>query len=175
MILVLNTCFEGYTPVKVLGKSSLYREVYLAKDQCDSEVFLIVYDMNKLPQCYADGMLPEFDLIPKLVNDAFHTYLEQGQYDIDNVSLRWIATEYHPHITLTDFILSDHVRNEREMLMQFNGLLAAVKELSWRTEDGAHNNITRPSVTGEELREYEQINASFSKGENQSRPRIGFK
>ena len=34
---------------------------------------------------------------------------------------------------------------------------------------------TRPSVTGEELREYEQINASFSKGENQSRPRIGFK
>jgi hypothetical protein len=58
MILVLNTCFEGYTPVKVLGKSSLYREVYLAKDQCDSEVFLIVYDMNKLPQCYADGKLP---------------------------------------------------------------------------------------------------------------------
>lgn len=146
MILVLNTCFEGYTPVKVLGKSSLYREVYLAKDQYDSEVFLIVYDMNKLPQCFADGELPEFDLIPNLVNDAFHTYLEQGQYDIDNVSLRWIATEYYPHITLTDFILSDHVRNEREMLMQFNGLLAAVKELSWRTEDGAHNNITTDNI-----------------------------
>ena len=146
MILVLNTCFEGYTPVKVLGKSTLYREVYLARDNSGEEVVLTVYDMNKLPDCYADGKLPEFDLMPKLTNDAFQTYLERGQYDKDTVSLRWLAAKYSPCSTLTDFILSDYVRNEREMLLQFYNLLVAVKELSWRMGNGAHNNITTDNI-----------------------------
>lgn len=146
MILVLNTCFEGYTPVKVLGKSTLYREVYLARDNSGEEVVLTVYDMNKLPDCYAGGKLPEFDLIPKLTNDAFQTYLERGQYDKDTVSLRWLAAKYSPCSTLTDFILSDYVRNEREMLLQFYNLLVAVKELSWRMDNGAHNNITTDNI-----------------------------
>lgn len=34
---------------------------------------------------------------------------------------------------------------------------------------------TRPSVTGDELRAYERTNDSFVKGQNQERPRIGFK
>ena len=38
MILTLNTKFEGYTPVQVLGKSTSYREVYLAKNSF--ELFL---------------------------------------------------------------------------------------------------------------------------------------
>lgn len=146
MILVLNTCFEGYTPVKVLGKSTLYREVYLARDNSGEEVVLTVYDMNKLPDCYADGKLPEFDLMPKLTNDAFQTCLERGQYDKDTVSLRWLAAKYSPCSTLTDFILSDYVRNEREMLLQFCNLLVAVKELSWRMCNGAHNNITTDNI-----------------------------
>ena len=146
MILALNTCFEGYTPVKVLGKSTLYREVYLARDNSGAEVVLTVYDMNKLPACYSCGKLPEFDLIPQLTNDAFQTFLERGQYDKDNVSLRWITTKYSPYTTLTDFILSDYVRNEREMLMQFYNLLVAVKELSWRIGEGVHNNITTDNI-----------------------------
>ena len=146
MILVLNTCFEGYTPVKVLGKSTLYREAYLAKDNSGAEVVLTVYDMNKLPGCYADGRLPEFDVIPKLTNGAFRSYLERGQYDKDNVSLRWFATKYSPYTTLKDFILSDYVRNEREMLIQFYNILVAVKELSWWMGEGGHNNITTDNI-----------------------------
>ena len=146
MILVLNTCFEGFTPVKVLGKSTLYREVYLATAPSGAEVVLTVYDMNKLPECYTSSKLLEFDLMSQLTNNMFQTYLEQGQYDKDNMSLRWIATQYSPHTTLTDFILSDYVRNEREMLMQFYNLLVAVKELSWRIGDGAHNNITSDNI-----------------------------
>lgn len=146
MILVINTCFEGYTPVKVLGKSTLYREVYLARDNSGAEVVLTVYDMNKLPACYSCSKLPEFDLIPQLTNDAFQTFLERGQYDKDNVSLRWITTKYSPYTTLTDFILYDYVRNEREMLMQFYNLLVAVKELSWRIGEGVHNNITTDNI-----------------------------
>jgi hypothetical protein len=146
MILALNTCFEGYTPVKVLEESTLYREVYLATDSLGNEVILTVYDMNKLPGCYADGRLPEFDVIPKLTNGAFQTYLERGQYDKDNVSLRWFATKYSPYTTLKDFILSDYVRNEREMLIQFYNILVAVKELSWRMGEGAHNNINTDNI-----------------------------
>ena len=146
MILVLNTCFEGYTPVKILEKSTLYRELYLARDNFGAEVVLTVYDMNKLPDCYAGAKLLELDLIPLLTNAAFPTYLEQGYYDKDNVSLRWIATKYSPYTTLTDFILSDYVRNEKEMLMQFYNLLVAVKELSWRIGEGSHNNITTDNI-----------------------------
>ena len=146
MILVLNTCFEGYTPVKVLGKSTLYREVYLAKDQTGTEVALTVYDMNNLPECFRDGELPEFDLIPHLTSEAFPKYLQSGKYDRDNRLLRWIATEYTPCVTLTDFIRSDHVRNEREMLGQFYNLLVAIKEISWRMGDGVYNNISTDNI-----------------------------
>ena len=146
MILVLNTCFEGYTPVKVLGKSTLYREVYLAIDNSGAEVVLTVYDMNKVPGCYASGMVSELDLMPHLKNDTFQTYLEHGQYDKDNVSLRWIATKYFPYTTLTDFILSDYVRNERQMVIQFYNLLLAVKELSLLIGEGSHNNITTDNI-----------------------------
>jgi glutamate synthase domain-containing protein 3 len=34
---------------------------------------------------------------------------------------------------------------------------------------------TRPSVTSEELRQFEQTKDSFTKGHPQERPRIGFK
>lgn len=146
MILALNTKFEGYTPVQVLGKSTSYREVYLAKNGYEQDVVLTVYDMNHLPECFADGKIPEFDIIPQLTNEAFPVYIERGNYNCDDVSLQWMTTKYVGHTTLSEYILSDHVRNEREMLQQFYNLLVAVKELSWRMGGGCYNNITSDNI-----------------------------
>ena len=87
MILALNTKFEGYTPVQVLGKSTSYREVYLAKNGYEQDVVLTVYDMNKLPGCFVDGKIPEFEIIPQLTNEAFPTYIERGSYNDDKTAL----------------------------------------------------------------------------------------
>ena len=146
MILTLNTPFEGYTPVKVLGKSTSYREVYLAKNAFEQDVVLAVYDMNKLPECFVDGKIPEFEIIPQLTNSAFPKYVERGICNDNNASLCWMATKYFGHTSLTDFIASDYVRNEREMLQQFYNLLVAVKELSWRMGGGCCNNISTDNI-----------------------------
>lgn len=146
MILALNTKFEGYTPVQVLGKSTSYREVYLAKNGYEQDVVLTVYDMNHLPECFADGKIHEFEIIPQLSNEAFPVYIERGNYNCDDVSLQWMTTKYVGHTTLSEYILSDHVRNEREMLQQFYNLLVAVKELSWRMGGGCYNNISTDNI-----------------------------
>lgn len=146
MILALNTKFEGYTPVQVLGKSTSYREVYLAKNGYEQDVVLTVYDMNHLPECFTDVKIPEFEIIPQLTNEAFPTYIERGNYNCDDVSLQWMTTKYVGHTTLSEYILSDHVRNEREMLQQFYNLLVAVKELSWRMGGGCYNNISTDNI-----------------------------
>ncbi len=146
MILALNTKFEGYTPVQVLGKSTSYREVYLAKNGFEQDVVLTVYDMSKLPECFADGKIPEFEIIPQLTNEAFPSYIERGTYNNDEVSLQWLTTKYIGGTTLSEYIHSDNVRNEREMLHQFYNLLVAVKELSWRMDGGCCNNISTDNI-----------------------------
>ena len=146
MILALNTCFEGYTPVKVLEESTLYREVYLANDSLGNEVVLTVYDMNRLPEVFCKGKILELDIVPNFTNEALPKFEKSGHYNDDSVSLRWMTTRYCEHTTLTDFILSDNVRNEREMLLQFNSILGAVKELSILIGEGCHNNITTDNI-----------------------------
>lgn len=146
MILALNTKFEGYTPVQVLGKSTSYREVYLAKNGYKQDVVLTVYDMNKLPGCFVDGKIPEFEIIPQLTNESFPTYIERGSCNDDKTALQWMTTKYVGHTTLSEFIHSDYVRNEREMLQQFYNLLVAVKELSWRMGGGCYNNISTDNI-----------------------------
>lgn len=146
MLIELNTKFEGYTPVKVLGKSTSYREVYMAKDDSETDVVLIVYDMNNLPECFANKKIPEFEIIPQLTNDAFPKFLERGTYNDDKASLCWMATRYIGYTTLTDYLHSDYVRNECEMLQQFYNLLVAVKEVSWRMSGGCCNNISTDNI-----------------------------
>ena len=146
MILTLNTKFEGYTPVQVIGNSTPYRETYLAKNGFEQDVVLTVYDMNKLPECFADGKIPEFDIIPQLTNDAFPSYIECGDCNSNVTSLRWMTTKYVGHTTLYEYIRSGNVCNEREILHQFHNLLVAVKELSWRIGGGCYNNISTDNI-----------------------------
>ena len=66
MILKLNKEFQGYIPVEVLDTGTSYREVYLAKNSYEQEVVLTVYDMDNLPDCFEEGKIPEFAVIPRL-------------------------------------------------------------------------------------------------------------
>lgn len=146
MILALNTKFEGYTPVQVLGKSTSYREVYLAKNSFELEVVLTVYDMSKLPECFVNGKIPEFEIIPKLAHEVFPAFIERGYYINEDTSLQWMTTKYVGQTTLSKYILYEYARNEREMLQQFYHLLVAVKELSWRMGGGCYNNISTDNI-----------------------------
>lgn len=146
MILTLNTKFQGYTPIELLDDSTPYREVYQAKDENDKDVALIVYDMNELPAIFVDKKIPELQIIPKLSNDVFPTYIERGDYNDNNTSLCWIATEYVGNISLTNLIFMKKTVDQRELLHQFYRLLIGIKELSWHIGDGCHNNISIDNI-----------------------------
>ncbi len=146
MILTLNKSFEGHHPIKLLDNSTSYREVYLAVNYYGSEYTLIVYDMNNLPECFENKKIPEFDIIPQLTNDMFPKYLEKGSYNDEDISVCWMSTEYHGCNTLTDYISSDKIIDERELLLKFYNTLVAVKELSLRLCGGCHNNISTDNI-----------------------------
>lgn len=147
MILELNKEFERYIPVEVLSQGTPYREEYLAKNLFGQKVVLTVYDMKVLPECFEDGRIQEFEVIPRLSNCAFPEYIEQGTYNSDNMSLCWMTSEYVGHTSLTDFILSDKGESGKEMLLQFYNLLLALKELYGLVGSTAcHNNISTDNI-----------------------------
>lgn len=147
MILKLNKEFQGYIPVEVLDMGTPYREVYLAKNSYEQEVVLTVYDMNNLPECFAEGNIPEFAVIPRLSNYAFPQYVEQGTYNADGVSLCWMTSKHIGHTTLTEFMMSDNGVTEHEFLLQFYNLLLALKELySLIGRSACHNNISTDNI-----------------------------
>lgn len=146
MLLKLNTRFEGFTPSGVIGKSTSYREVYHAVSDVGQEVALIVYDMNALPKCYGDGIVPELELIPILSQDSFPEYVASGEYEDGTSSLKWVATKFVDGTPLTDCIKVGKSFPERETLGRFYELLVAVKEISWRLKGGAHNNIHADNI-----------------------------
>lgn len=148
MILELNSIFEGFTPIQVVGKSTIYREMYVAKNSSEQYVFLTVYDMNNLPECFVDGRIPELEIASKLTNDVFPRYIEHGNYSDNDKWFRWVVTQYKSYITLTDYINinSDYVRDERELLHQFYDLLIAMQELPDIINYECHNNISTDNI-----------------------------
>ena len=145
MILKLDTRFEGYTLVKRIGKSTPFREMYHAVNDGGQDVALIVYDMNNLPECY-DGIVPELELIPMLSQDTFPKFHEKGMVNDETTSLKWVATQYIDGMSLTDCIKQGRPFPVKETLEKFYGILVAVKEISWRLNKGAHNNINTDSI-----------------------------
>lgn len=145
MILKPNTQFEGYTLIKLMGKSTPYREMFHAVNEGGQDVALIVYDMNKLPDCY-DGIVPELELIPVLSQDVFPKFHDKGYVNDNNNSLKWVATQYIDGMTLTECIEQGRPFPVKESLEKFYGILVAVKEISWRLNKGSHNNINTDNI-----------------------------
>ena len=145
MILKPNTQFEGYTLTKQMGKSTPYREMFHAVNEGGQDVALIVYDMNKLPECY-NGIVPELELIPVLSQDVFPKFHDKGFVNNETTSLRWVATQYINGTSLTECIEQDRPFPVKESLEKFYGILVAVKEISWRLNKGSHNNINTDNI-----------------------------
>ena len=145
MILKPNTQFEGYTLTRQMGKSTPYREMFHAVNEGGQDVALIVYDMNKLPECY-NGIVPELELIPVLSQDVFPKFQDKGFVNNETTSLRWVATQYINGTSLTECIEQDRPFPVNESLEKFYGILVAVKEISWRLNRGSHNNINTDNI-----------------------------
>ena len=145
MILKPNTQFEGYTLIRLMGKSTPYREMFHAVNEGGQDVALIVYDMNKLPECY-NGIVPELELIPVLSQDVFPKFQDKGFVNYETTSLRWVATQYINGTSLTECIEQDRPFPVKESLEKFYGILVAVKEISWRLNKGSHNNINTDNI-----------------------------
>lgn len=145
MILKPNTQFEGYTLTRQMGKSTPYREMFHAVNEGGQDVALIVYDMNKLPECY-NGIVPELELIPVLSQDVFPKFQDKGFVNNETTSLRWVATQYINGTSLTECIEQDRPFPVNESLEKFYGILVAVKEISWRLNKGSHNNINTDNI-----------------------------
>ena len=145
MILKPNTQFEGYTLTRQMGKNTPYREMFHAVNEGGQDVTLIVYDMNKLPECY-NGIVPELELIPVLSQDAFPKFQDKGFVNNETTSLRWVATQYIHGTSLTKCIEQERPFPVKESLEKFYGILVAVKEISWRLNKGSHNNINTDNI-----------------------------
>ena len=145
MILKPNTQFEGYTLIRLMGKSTPYREMFHAVNEGGQDVALIVYDMNKLPECY-NGIVPELELIPVLSQDVFPKFQDKGFVNNETTSLRWVATQYINGTSLTECIEQNRPFPVKESLEKFYGILVAVKEISWRLNKGSHNNINTDNI-----------------------------
>lgn len=145
MILKPNTQFEGYMLTRQMGKSTPYREMFHAVNEGGQDVALIVYDMNKLPECY-NGIVPELELIPVLSQDVFPKFQDKGFVNNETTSLRWVATQYINGTSLTECIEQDRSFPVNESLEKFYGILVAVKEISWRLNRGSHNNINTDNI-----------------------------
>ena len=128
-----------------MGKSTPYREMFHAVNEGGQDVALIVYDMNKLPECY-NGIVPELELIPVLSQDVFPKFQDKGFVNNETTSLRWVATQYINGTSLTECIEQDRPFPVKESLEKFYGILVAVKEISWRLNKGSHNNINTDNI-----------------------------
>lgn len=146
MILKLNTQFEDYIVKERICQNGDYREVYRAVDDSGEEVTLIVYDMNNLPECYKDGVIPEMNLIPNLLQGIFPSFRASGTFQGAGLSLKWIARKYVDGITLTSYIKNGNLFQERDALENFYNVLVGIKEISWRLDNGSHNNINTDNI-----------------------------
>ena len=145
MQLQLNSNFEGYTTVEVLKESTPYREVYRAFDTDGKEHTLIIYLTNILPDYYKEG-IPELELACELYNKAIPSFSSKGHFKGDYTSFKWMTREYIKGKTLTEHLNEVRQLNIKESLENFYNILLAVKDISRRMRNGAHNNINTDNI-----------------------------
>ena len=146
MLLELNEPFQGYTPVGVIEQTSSYREVYKAVNDEGQEFALIVYDMNALPACYSDSSIAELDLLPLLSCEVFPEFVQKGDFQTQDIALKWAVTKFVSGISLTECIKQGRRFDQADVLEKFNSILFGVQELSIRMNGGSHNNINTDNI-----------------------------
>lgn len=146
MLLKLNSNFQEYFIRELLGAESDVREVYMAVNNLEEKVALTVYDVNAIPEGYDRDYIPEVDLYPHFVTDAFPTFEANGESEIGGHKLKWVAAEFIEGVKLSDMINEMMWLPLDLVLEPFYHLLIGIKEISMLTNGGSHNNINPNNI-----------------------------
>ena len=146
MIIELNKPFADYSPLELIsGENCAYRQVFKALDCEGKEVFLTIYDKNKLPKCLFRETIKEFDIIYNMTNEVFPRHIATGATLYEDCLLEFLSTEYFDFITLREAVNAKLFMEEEDVNIVCE-LATALKELLYYTDGGGHFNINPDTV-----------------------------
>lgn len=168
MILNLKKAFAGYHLIRLATEPSNYREVYVAKDENGSKVFLTVYDDQVCEQLKKDGMMKEFVIVKELKNDMFPKYIDSGTLNYRGRIVSYMVTEFFEFQTLREMV-GEKSLVEQDALDITRQLLIGLKEIQYNTRGGGHYNIC-PDTVWISREENQKLNAHIVGLEHVSGP-----
>ena len=146
MIIELNKPFVDYQPLELLsGERCSYRQVYKALDCEGTEVFLTVYDKEKLPKCLQGDTIKEFNIVYNMTNEVFPRHIGTGSATYKGRSIPFMSTLFFDFMTLREAVESK-VLSEKDSVNIAYHMVIGLKELLYHTKGGGHFNICPDTV-----------------------------
>ena len=146
MMIELNKPFADYQPLELLsGNRCNYRQVYKALDCEGTEVFLTIYDKEKLPKCLQGDTMKEFNIVYNMTNEVFPKHICTGMATYNGRSIPFMSTVFYEFVTLREAV-STKVLTEKDSVNIAYLLAIALKELLYHTKGGGHFNICPDTV-----------------------------
>ena len=146
MIVELNKPFADYRPLELLsGEGCAYRQVYKALDCEGTNVFLTVYDVEKIPDCLQAEIIKEFDYVYNLTNEMFPKQIGTGTTIYEGRLMTFQSTLFFEFMTLRE-VVSKKVLTEKDAVHIAYQLSIAIKELLHLTKGGGHFNICPDAI-----------------------------
>lgn len=144
-MLELRKSFAGYELLELVGGQSDYREVYLARGQDGTKVFLTVYKDQNCEMLMDEGRVREFELVRHLQSDAFPKYLGGGSDRMNGSKMSYMVTRYFEAVSLREMVKREPLPEEQSVAIA-KQLLLALAELCDVTRGGGHYNICPDTV-----------------------------
>ena len=146
MMIELNKSFADYIPSELIsGGDCSYRQVYKAMDWEGTEVFLTVYDPEKLPKCLQGDTVKEFRITYNMTNEVFPQHVGTGAATYEGHSMHFMSTLFFDYKTLREVVSSKELE-EKDALKIVYHLLIGLKELLYYTKGGGHYNICPDTI-----------------------------
>ena len=146
MMIELNKSFADYIPSELIsGGDCSYRQVYKAMDWEGTEVFLTVYDPEKLPKCLQGDTVKEFRITYNMTNEVFPQHVGTGAATYEGRSMHFMSTLFFDYKTLREVVSSKELE-EKDALKIVYHLLIGLKELLYYTKGGGHYNICPDTI-----------------------------
>lgn len=146
MMIELNKPFADYQPLELLdGGNCDYRQVYKALDCEGTEVFLTVYDKNKMPKSLQGDTIKEFNIVYNLTNEVFPRHIGTGSATYKGRSMPYMSTLFFEFIPLREAV-SKKLLTEKDAVNIVCLLTIALNELLYHTKGGGHFNICPDTI-----------------------------
>ena len=146
MMIELNKPFVDYQPLELLsGEKCPYRQVYKALDCEGTEVFLTVYDKEKLPKCLQGDIIKEFNIVYNMTNEVFPRHIGTGSATYNGRSIPFMSTLFFDYITIREAVESKVLSEKNSVDIAYH-MVIGLKELLYHTKGGGHFNICPDTV-----------------------------